>query len=181
MDTNYDLIKTIDDDQEVPDFSDKSDEEEDFQPRRPKKKEEKERKDFDNDFQFINSTSEYNQDTWNDLSKYIKRIAKTKLDDKIKIARRDRQNGIEEIEIDPELKEVKGDDGVYLSDEDLKKDDFKTRQKKGKKFEKKKDAELMDFEECSAYDTSTTFQQMNLSRPLMKVCILFLIVIIHSY
>lgn len=29
METNYDLIKTIDDDQEVPDFSDKSDEEED--------------------------------------------------------------------------------------------------------------------------------------------------------
>ena len=29
MGNDYDLIKTIDDDQEVPDFSDKSDEEED--------------------------------------------------------------------------------------------------------------------------------------------------------
>lgn len=52
-----------------------------FQPRKQKKQE---KKDFDSNFQFVSDASEYNQDTWNDLSKYIKRKAKTKLDDKIK-------------------------------------------------------------------------------------------------
>ena len=81
MDTNCDLIKTIEDDQEVPNFSEGSDVEDDFQPRKQKKKE---NKDFDNNFQFVNDISDYNKDTWNDLNKYIKRKAKTKLDDKIK-------------------------------------------------------------------------------------------------
>ncbi|XP_043484297.1 probable ATP-dependent RNA helicase DDX27 [Leptopilina heterotoma] len=162
MENNCDLIKTIEDDQEVSDYSEPSDEEDDFQPRKQKKKE---RKDFENDFQFINSVSEYNEDPWNDLSKYIKRKAKTKLDDKIKKARLERQN--ETNDDDPEVKEV-NDDAIYLSDEDLKKDVFKTKEKKGKKFVKEKDKELMDFEECSNYDTSATFYQMNLSRPLMK-------------
>ena len=41
MDNNYDLIKTIEDDQEVPDFSENSDAEDDFQPHKQKKKEKK--------------------------------------------------------------------------------------------------------------------------------------------
>lgn len=125
MDTNCDLIKTIEDDQEVPNFSEDSDVEDDvrhnltnyirlnsttllnqkddcllydsyfgkikiselmqFQPRKQKKKE---NKDFDNNFQFVNDISDYNKDTWNDLNKYIKRKAKTKLDDKIKRIKR---------------------------------------------------------------------------------------------
>ena len=55
-------------------------------------------------------------------------------------------------------------------------DVFKTKERKGKKFTKEKDKELMDFEECSNYDTSATFYQMNLSRPLMKVCCLLFII-----
>ncbi|XP_051174595.1 probable ATP-dependent RNA helicase DDX27 [Leptopilina boulardi] len=163
MENNCDLIKTIEDDQDVPDYSEPSDEEDDFQPRKQKKKE---RKDFENDFQFINNTSEYNEDPWNDLNKYIKRKAKTKLDDKIKKARLERKNELNEDDL--EVKEIHEADTIYLSDEDLKKDVFKTKEKKGKKFVKEKDKELMDFEECSNYDTSATFYQMNLSRPLMK-------------
>lgn len=56
-----------------------------FQPSKQKKKE---NKDFDKNFQFLSDISDYNKDTWNDLSKYIKRKAKTKLDDKIKRIRR---------------------------------------------------------------------------------------------
>lgn len=42
-----------------------------------------ENKEFNSDFQFINSVTEHS-DPWNDINKYIKRKAKTKLDDKIK-------------------------------------------------------------------------------------------------
>lgn len=54
----------------------------------PSKRKKKENKDFDNNFQFLSDISDYNKDTWNDLSKYIKRKAKTKLDDKIKRIKR---------------------------------------------------------------------------------------------
>lgn len=63
-----------------------------FQPRKQKKKE---NKDFDNNFQFVNDISDYNKDTWNDLNKYIKRKAKTKLDDKIKRIRRGSESKIQ--------------------------------------------------------------------------------------
>lgn len=34
-----------------------------------------------------------------------------------------------------------------------------------------KDEDLVDFEDCSSYDTVTSFYHMNLSRPLLKVSI----------
>lgn len=43
---------------------------------------------------FINNVTEYNQDTWNDLKKYIKRKATTKLDDKIKKIRKQSNNQV---------------------------------------------------------------------------------------
>lgn len=57
-----------------------------FQPRKQRKKGSK---DFDTSFEFISSAAEYNHDPWNDLSKYIKRKPKTKLDDKIKKIRKE--------------------------------------------------------------------------------------------
>lgn len=56
-----------------------------FQPSRQKNKK---KKDFDPDFHFVGSKSEYNQDVWNDITKYIKRKAKSKVDDKILEARK---------------------------------------------------------------------------------------------
>lgn len=53
-----------------------------FQPR--KKENKKDKKANEDDFEFITSAEDYNKDTWNDLSKYIKRKVKTKVDDKIK-------------------------------------------------------------------------------------------------
>lgn len=61
-----------------------------FQPRKKEKKKDKN----DGDFQFISSIEDYNQDTWNDLSKYIKRKVKTKLDDKIKKFRNKRNEEV---------------------------------------------------------------------------------------
>lgn len=54
----------------------------------PSKQKNKKRKDFDPDFHFVGSKSEYNQDVWNDLTKYVKRKAKSKVDDKILEARK---------------------------------------------------------------------------------------------
>jgi ATP-dependent RNA helicase DDX27 len=57
-----------------------------FQPSKQKKKK---NVDFDVDFQFVSSVSEYNADTWDNLAKYVKRKGKTKVDEKIQNARRD--------------------------------------------------------------------------------------------
>ncbi|XP_001602245.2 probable ATP-dependent RNA helicase DDX27 isoform X1 [Nasonia vitripennis] len=165
-----DLIKTIEDDEEVPDLSEPSDEEDDFQPRKKEKK--KDKKGDDDDFQFITSTEDYNKDTWNDLSKYIKRKVKTKLDDKINKFRstRSAQNGSANDPIQIKEEEDAGDDvGLFVSEEDLKKDAIKTKEKKVKKEKAKaEDQDLIDFEECTNYDTLATFYNMNLSRPLLK-------------
>ena len=50
-------------------------------------------------------------------------------------------------------------------------DAIKTKNKKIKKEKamKAEEKELVDFEECSGYDTQASFYQMNLSRPLLKV------------
>ncbi|CAK9811224.1 Probable ATP-dependent RNA helicase DDX27 [Anthophora plagiata] len=169
MDNNCDLIKTIEDDEEVPDFSENSDIEEDFQPRKQKKKE---NRDFDSNFKFVTDISEYNKDTWNDLSKYIKRKAKTKLDDKIKKIRKGSAN---ENDIDNnsniDSSEIKNEDGeISLSEDELKKDIFKTKEKKGKrkKILQETEEETINFEEYSNAEPYATFYQMNLSRPLLK-------------
>ncbi|XP_043277330.1 probable ATP-dependent RNA helicase DDX27 [Venturia canescens] len=167
MVVDCDLIKTIEDDEEVPNFSENSDEEDDFQPRKQKKQE---KKDFDSNFQFVSDASEYNQDTWNDLSKYIKRKAKTKLDDKIKKIRGAAEKaGSLEDSMKLETDDIKEDEGIDLSDDDLRKDAFKTKERKGKrKKTSKENEELMDFEESEVPDAYASFYQMNLSRPLLK-------------
>lgn len=50
-------------------------------------------------------------------------------------------------------------------------DSFKTKEKKGKRknFAKEKNEEIIDFEECTNFETDATFYQMSLSRPLLKV------------
>lgn len=168
---NCDLIKTINDDEEVPNYSENSDAEDDFQPRKQKKMENKE---FNSDFQFINSVTEHS-DPWNDINKYIKRKAKTKLDDKIKKIRQkneDNENGTEDDPIKIESDVAQDDDTMSLSEDELKKDVFKVKEKKKKKREKvsikEKDEETIDFEEYTENQAFATFYQMNLSRPLLK-------------
>ncbi|GAB1870099.1 RNA helicase [Camponotus japonicus] len=150
-------------------YSESSDEEDDFQPRKQRKKGSK---DFDSSFQFISSTAEYNQDPWNDLSKYIKRKPKTKLDDKIKKIRKEynEQDGIEDDFIKIEPNTDQNDDTISLSEDELKKDTVKTKEKKRKikNSINKDDEDTLDFEEYTDSQTYSTFYQMNLSRPLLK-------------
>ncbi|KAE8750031.1 hypothetical protein FOCC_FOCC003155 [Frankliniella occidentalis] len=194
----YDLIKTIEDDEEVTDLSEPSDDEESFQPTKQKVKR---KADFSTDFQFVSSVKEYNANAWDDLTKYINRKAKNKVDDKIDAARKDRlkknkelkdqkkkQNGTSQDsdEDDSENDDAASDDNsdIVLSDDELQKDDIKVKDRSVKRAEVlrrqgkgtgvlKVEAEEPDpeddfFEDAPPFDESTTFNQMNLSRPLLK-------------
>jgi ATP-dependent RNA helicase DDX27 len=66
-----------------------------FQPSRQKKKK---KVDFDVDFEFVGSVSEYNADTWDNLSKYVKRKGKVKVDEKIQNARKNMKKEVSIVE-----------------------------------------------------------------------------------
>ncbi|CAB0036770.1 unnamed protein product [Trichogramma brassicae] len=155
-----DLIKTIDSDQEVEDLSEPSDEEDDFQPRLKEKKKEN---GLGGDLVF--NQEDFEHDTWNDLSKYIKRKAKTKLDDKIKKIRNSHKEGDKPLEEPVNLDEEETD--LFVAEEDLKKDTIKTKLKKVKKG-KIEEEEKVKFEEMSEYDNLASFEKLNISRPLLK-------------
>ena len=77
-----DLVRTINDGDDVPDFSENSDSEDEAQPTKKRNVNEL-NKDFDAGFKFVNTQKEYLQDTWvDDVQRYIKKKAKTTTDDK---------------------------------------------------------------------------------------------------
>lgn len=115
--------------------------------------------------------SEYNHDTWDDLMKYVKRKARTKTDDKISDALRNR------IELSDNEDNDDNEDEIHLSDDELKHDNIRLKDKRKKKV--KQAVEIKDdddnneeaedfFEEMNDGDSITSFYQMNLSRPLMR-------------
>lgn len=83
----WDLVKSIDSDEEnIPVGDSSSESEEEFQPKQFKKNQTKIKppKDFNHDFQFVDSVGDYNADPWkDDIQKFIKRKPKSKTDDKI--------------------------------------------------------------------------------------------------
>ncbi|XP_063237022.1 probable ATP-dependent RNA helicase DDX27 isoform X3 [Bacillus rossius redtenbacheri] len=182
---SLDIVKTIDENDDVPDFSEDSDEEIEYQ---PSKKKTKKAIDFDSGFDFVSSVSEYNRDTWNDLAKYVKRRVKSKVDDKIQQFRNMTPNPDEDVEteeivsVDGERKEVgtnqDGDeesDAEYsLSEDELKNDNVRIKETSIKRKKNKKISnELEDdntnfFEDAPPPDPNANFYQMNLSRPLLK-------------
>ncbi|CAH1116701.1 unnamed protein product [Phaedon cochleariae] len=156
------IIRTIGDDEEVEDFSEESDVEVEFQPSKQKSKS---KADFDTDFDFVSTVEEYNRDAWDDLSKYVKRKAKHKTDDKIK---RLRQSGNEENIGKDDDDEKDRESEMSLSEDEMKHDKIKVRDKKKKKLSAAENAESF-FEDVNlSTDESMSFYQMNLSRPLLK-------------
>lgn len=134
---------------------------------RRKKKEE-----FNENFEFVSSVSQYNHDTWDDLMKYVKRKARTKTDDKIAETLKNRpDDGLDESD------ESDGEEDEFdLSDDDLKHDNLRLKEKRKKKQRKgldmpDSDGENADadfFEDADGSETVNSFYQMNLSRPLMR-------------
>lgn len=138
----------------------------------PTKVRRKKKEEFSNNFEFVSSVSEYNHDTWDDLMKYVKRKARTKTDDKIADAIKNRDDDANGDMSDDH------EDEINLSDDELKHDNLRLKEKRKKKH--KKGADLPDadneddeedpdfFEEADAGDAVSSFYQMNLSRPLMR-------------
>lgn len=100
--------------------------------------------------------------------KYVKRKARTKTDDKIAETIKNRTDAIEEENNSDE-------DEIELSDDELKHDNLRIKEKKKKKSKKVKQDEEEDdeedkdfFEEATENDQISSFYQMNLSRPLMR-------------
>ncbi|BES94645.1 ATP-dependent RNA helicase [Nesidiocoris tenuis] len=196
---SLDLIKTINDDDDVPDYSEDSDEgegEEEFQ---PKKKKLKLRRDVNEDFEFFGSTAEYNENAWDDLSRFVKKKSTSAVQEKIVNARdkmRQESKKAKSIKVagsESESNESSdggsdedaedgsdGDDDVdsdmVLSDDELKQDKIKFKEKAIGKKKKKKLRKLgveeapshIEFEDQSATYQELTFQEMNLSRPMLK-------------
>lgn len=179
-------IRTIDDDQEVEDFSEESDVEVEVKHKilfnktftlykklyqfQPSKQKNKKKVDFDTEFEFVSSVEEYNKDAWNDLTKYVKRKAKTKTDDKIKKARKQKIADDTEEEKPAEINGKDESSNIVLSDDELKYDSIKIKDRKGKKRKIEEVDVATDefFEDVQPQDENVSFYQMNLSRPLLK-------------
>lgn len=144
----------------------------------PTKVRRKKKEEFSDNFEFVSSVQQYNQDPWDDLMKYVKRKARTKTDDKIAETLRNRSedsafNNLQDSD-DDDSDEAEFD----LSDDDLKHDNLRLKEKRKKKQRKAglnmPDADLDDeanadfFEEADGSETVNSFYQMNLSRPLMR-------------
>lgn len=119
--------------------------------------------DFSSEFQFAASTAELNKDSWDELMKQLKRRKKTHVDD-----------AIEKLQSERDVQE----DEVDLSEDDLVHDDFRMREKKGRKRNVVKEEETLvedietgeklEMEDAPVGDEISSFYQMNLSRPLMR-------------
>ena len=142
-----DLVKTLEEEDEVEYHSDSSKEEDDVDLRKPKTKQEKlagKKKtsdDFDEGFQFVSTQKDYMKDTWSDMSVYMKKKANTKLNDKIAKIRKERLDGEKSDEEDEDDEEEEEDDESFGA-EDW--DDIKVKSQQKSKKKKKKDEATED-------------------------------------
>ena len=133
-----DLIKTIDDDQEIEVEDDSSDDEDVAQPKKNKAARQA-KKDFEPEFSFVSSQQDYMKDTWDDLAKYVKKKARTNLDDKIAKIRNERK---EDTAGDVVLDSSDGSSEEEISDDEMvedrvrvKENDMKRKSRRSKRGE----------------------------------------------
>lgn len=172
-----DLIKTIEEDAEIQNFSEDSDAEVEvniaaiakqssiefsvsnacyFSPKsseiqyQPTKLRRKKKEEFSDQFEFVSSVSEYNHDTWDDLMKYVKRKAHTKTDDKIAeiVKNRDGDATIALQDSDDDDNQ----DEFDLSDDEMKHDNLRLREKRKRKQRKGMDMPDADEEDDNDAD-----------------------------
>ena len=117
-----DLVRTIEDEENV-EVDDSSSEDEDVAQPKKNKAARQAKKDFEPEFSFVSSQKEYMHDTWNDIAKYCKKKARTNLDDKIAKIRKERK-GDEAAPSDSSDEELSEDelveDNVKVKQGDLK-------------------------------------------------------------
>jgi len=177
-----DLIKTINEDDEVDAGDDSSDEEDVAQPKKNKAAR-KTNESFEPGFAFVSSHEEYMHDTWNDISKYIKKKNRSNVDEKIDKLRKDRtskEKGVVEVDSEESSEEL-SDDEMVEDAVKVKKADERRKQKRAAKNPQPEDSgvdiqmetaedSIEDdfFDSGPIYDDSASFYTMNLSRPLLK-------------
>jgi len=181
-----DLIKTIEDDDNIEADDDSSEDEDIAQPKKNKAARQA-KKDFEPGFNFVSSQKEYMRDTWNDIAKYVKRKAKTNLDEKIAKVRKERKNkdikGGEVVISDSEhsdtSEEELSDDELVEDNVKVKEGDLKRKMRKREKnptadsgvdiqIEKDESEEDDYFDSAPVFNDTDSFYTMNLSRPLLK-------------
>ncbi|KAM4622676.1 putative ATP-dependent RNA helicase DDX27 isoform 2-T2 [Discoglossus pictus] len=186
---DLDLIGTIRDDEEVPEEPESEEEEEEQKIVLKKKKVARagRSEDFNADFIF-GERDGLSDDSWvmDDVMKQLKKRTATSLDEKIETVRKKRK-----IQVNKETKEiVKEDESEEEEEEEQEKneeqeedeeseDEFSSEEEsvltkadtlriKEKKRKKNAKGGSGFFEDASQFDETLTFQDMNLSRPLLK-------------
>ena len=127
------------------------------------------------------------RDTWNDVAKYVKKKAKTNLDDKIAKVRKEKKALMTEDLADNDESEGEGSDEnsseEELSEDELVEDAVKTKEGDAKRKQRKRkknpeasetgveiqverdpDEEDEYFDSAPTYDDTASFYTMNLSR-----------------
>lgn len=129
---------------------------------------------FSSDFHFVDTAAEYFHDTWSDLTKLVKKKRTVKIDEKISRAIEKRKSKNAEDATDSQR------NGEGEEEEEHVKDTLRTKKKKGKDsrlkqkavtvegVENGEDDDAEDVTQAFFGDEGTSFQQMNLSRPLLK-------------
>lgn len=184
--TDLDLIGTIEDDDDVPEEpeSEEEDEEQPIVLSKKKKNEAKRSGDFNADFVFGERDGQAD-DSWvmDDVMKQLKKRVATSLDEKIETVRKRRKNQEKEETVPKPSEteeEVKSEDEEekepsdneeseeeFSSEEETvltKADTLRVKEKRRRKTAGKSGF----FEDGSQYNENLTFQDMNLSRPLLK-------------
>ncbi|XP_052718282.1 probable ATP-dependent RNA helicase DDX27 [Crassostrea angulata] len=173
------FIGTIGDEDEIkvePESSDSDNEESQTAKKQKKKKPKKTDNEFNAKFSFTDQFDPTASFDFDFALRHAKRKQHaTTLDEKIAKVRKQQKRGdkFEVIESDDDLIEEEEDES---SDEEMRTDKIKTKETKKKKGKKKKvdsdseeEKEKVEFSETvDSYDDKLTFQDMNVSRPLMK-------------
>ena len=133
-----DLIKTIEEEDDINYESDESKEDENDDIRKPKKKKHAAKKklksdEFDSSFAFVTNQKEYMKDTWSDMSAYLRKKYKSTLDEKITKIRKERST-TEEVDIGNNEANGESDDDVNeeSDSDDNEWDDVKTKNQDSK-------------------------------------------------
>ncbi len=168
-----DLIRTLEDDAEV-EYESTDDSDAEVEAPQPKKKRQtkgqKANDDFDDGFQFADSQEEYVRDTWNDLARYIKKKARTTLDEKISKVRKEIKQEDEEEDDNEDEGDISEDDLVHdavrvKEGDAAKKQRKRERESKKKKLNEPKGEDVkVVFEDADLSQTTDSFYNMNLSR-----------------
>ncbi|XP_078339049.1 putative ATP-dependent RNA helicase DDX27 isoform X2 [Crassostrea virginica] len=173
------FIGTIGEEDEIdvePESSDSDNEDTQISKKQKKKKPKKTDNEFNAKFSFSDQNDPMASFDFDFALRHAKRKQHaTTLDEKIAKARKQQKKG-EKIEEVIESDEDELDEDDESSDEEMRTDTIKTKEKKRKKGKKKRgdsdseeEKEKVEFSETvNSYDDKLTFQDMNVSRPLMK-------------